>query len=427
MDVFSLCLKALSLTAQSGLHLFFSGRFMGRQPKSWHFFVYLAALWCIDGAAAGLRAGEDAAIFAMLAVLYGVDRGLLGGGRALSCNAAVLAVYVTELSGGLVNSVEALTFPGLAGSRLLKGALLLAVLAACALGLLICQGILRIGAPKEGSGPAAWILAPSGLFFLVMERYILRTAYDGAILSYRVGMDVSLLTVQMLSLAALFASLLAYRHTCGEFQTRRELASLAQAVSAQRTYVSQAKTRYEQTRSFRHDINSHLTVLSGLLAKGSPREAQAYLEKLKISAGELSFPYHSGNPVVDILLEDKLALAKAAGAEVRVSLALPREELDADLDFCVIFSNALDNAIRACGACEGGGWIRILGKRQGDFYLLEFENACESPEPVRLGTGLSNIRTVAEKYGGTMTVGKTSGSFCLSVLLNLSARQEGRS
>ena len=49
--------------------------------------------------------------------------------------------------------------------------------------------------------------------------------------------------------------------------------------------------------------------------------------------------------MVDILLSEKLGLAKEITAEV--SLLLPRPCGMDDFDLCVIFANALDNAINA--------------------------------------------------------------------------------
>ncbi|MCI8398390.1 MAG: sensor histidine kinase [Oscillibacter sp.] len=64
--------------------------------------------------------------------------------------------------------------------------------------------------------------------------------------------------------------------------------------------------------------------------------------------------------------------------------------------------------------------IRISGKRQGDFYMLIFENTCaEGPLPPQ-GTGISNIKSVAERYRGAVLTEKTGGRFSLSVLLNIS-------
>ena len=131
----------------------------------------------------------------------------------------------------------------------------------------------------------------------------------------------------------------------------------------------------------------------------------------------LSFPIQTGNPVMDVLLGDKLELARACGAEVDSSLVLPRP--------CGIFANALDNAIQACAGMEGTTSIRMAGEQQGSFYLLEFENTCLPKASPAMGTGLSNIKTVAEKYGGAMTFETSGALFRLHVLLDISVRPDG--
>ena len=121
---------------------------------------------------------------------------------------------------------------------------------------------------------------------------------------------------------------------------------------------------------------------------------------------------------VDILLGEKLALAEDLAAEV--SLVLPRPCGIDDFDLCVLFANALDNAISACRACQGTGFVRVAGKRQGDFYLLMFENSCPDGPLPPAGTGMDNIRTVAEKYRGAVLTEKADGQFSLHVLLDIS-------
>ncbi|MDE7218101.1 MAG: ATP-binding protein, partial [Oscillospiraceae bacterium] len=87
---------------------------------------------------------------------------------------------------------------------------------------------------------------------------------------------------------------------------------------------------------------------------------------------------------------------------------------------CVIFANALDNAINACRSGEGEQSIRISGQRQGDFYMLTFENTCGREPLPPAGTGLSNIRSAAEKYRGAVLTEKEGRQFSLHVLLNIS-------
>ena len=122
---------------------------------------------------------------------------------------------------------------------------------------------------------------------------------------------------------------------------------------------------------------------------------------------------------MDILLGEKLGLAKEIAAEV--SLLLPKPCGLDDFDLCVLFANALDNAITACRSSDGAKAIRISGKQQGDFYMLTFENTCSDDPLPPAGTGLSNIEAVAEKYHGAVLTEKNGRQFYLSVLLNISS------
>ncbi|MCI9002806.1 MAG: GHKL domain-containing protein, partial [Oscillibacter sp.] len=263
------------------------------------------------------------------------------------------------------------------------------------------------------------------LFFFAAELYILETAYSffAPVISLEeVGRHSTLLLLQIMGLAALLCTLYAYRHLCKGFQAQAELQSLTQAAHEQKVYITEAQARYEQTKSFRHDIKNHLSVLDGLLRGGKLEESREYLKKLETVSESLSFPYQTGNPVVDILLGEKLGLAKEIAAEV--SLVLPKPCGIDDLDLCVLFANALDNAIAACRSGDGARAIRVGGKRQGDFYMLTFENTCpEGPLPPA-GTGLSNIQAVAEKYRGAVLTEKNGRQFYLSVLLNVSPSRQ---
>ena len=263
------------------------------------------------------------------------------------------------------------------------------------------------------------------------------TAYSGlfAVLGPEAaGLHMALLVLQALGLGALLCTLYAWRCVRRGFEAQAGLLSLLQATRAQRTYVAEAQERYRQTRAFRHDIKNHLTVLRRLLDSGQTAEGLAYLERIEAVSDGLSLPCRTGNGVVDVLLGEKLGLAERRGIGTEVSLALPEEELALndlmdrmerpgewgveDFDLCVVFANALDNALAACE--DGAGEICLTGERQGDFYLLSFENTCLPGPPAPMGTGLSNIQAVAEKYRGAMRTERSGGRFRLDVLLNIS-------
>ena len=424
MDYFSLCLEVLCLAGQGVMHIAFAGRLTGKKLKPRHFAVYLLLLCLIEAASFRSGVSGTATVIVEALALYGASRFLLENRRSPSWIAAILAVYISQLSFGLVNSVEAVLFPHLVGSRWLYPLVLLAALAAFA----ICGGCyaavlkcLSLTEARETSYAAVLVLP--GLFFFAAELYILQTAYT---LLYvpsppeNAGKHGVLLLLQLVGLGALFCTLYACRYLDRESQAQAALRSLTQAAQAQKAYIAEARTRYERTRAFRHDIRNHLAVLNGLLSGGRIEEGKAYLQKLDAASAALSFPCQTGSPVVDILLGEKLGLAQASGILAEVSLVLPRPCSVDELDLCVIFANALDNAVHACQAVEGGRSIRIRGERQGDFYMLAFENTCADGPLPPAGTGLSNIKAVAEKYHGAMLAEKSGRSFFLTVLPNIS-------
>lgn len=424
MEYFSLCLDGFNLAGQGVLHIAFAGRLTGKKRRPWHFAAYVLSLCAIELISRRLALGGVLPLGWGVLALYGMTRFGLGNGRPVSWLAAVLAFYISQLSFGVINSVQAVAFPRLIGSPLLYPLLVAAQLVFFALCACCFAAVRRLLRWTEDS-PARYIgllLLPT-LFFFAAQLYILHTAYRSIAASLppeEAGRHGGLLILQVMGLAALLCSLYAFRQLCRGFQAQAQLQSLTQAARAQRVYIAEAQTRYEQTRAFRHDVKNHLSVLAGLLDGGRLDEGRAYLKKLESVSDSLSFPCRTGNPVVDILLGEKLGLAAAGGISAQVSLLLPQPCGIDDLDLCVIFANALDNAISACRSGQGPQSIHVSGRRQGDFYMLTFENTCDHSPLPPAGTGLSNIRSVAEKYHGAVLAEKADRRFSLNVLLNIS-------
>ncbi len=424
MDYFSFFLNGFCLIGQGILHMGFVSRLTGRKQKIWNTLSYLLLLCAADWIFVKFNISQLLSIGAEVFILCGMSRFAIRNPWPASFAVSLFAVYISQLSFGIVNSAEAVIFPGMVGKAWLYPLLVLATLTVFA----ICIGCYRIvlkclSFSENGQGPGMGLLIFPGLFFFAAELYILQTSYSvmppgGSLMT--AGKHGALLFLQALGLGALLCTLYAYQRLCHSMQMQAALQSLSQAAQAQKAYIAEAQMRYERTKAFRHDIKNHLAVLDGLLSSGKLEEGKAYLQKLETASGSLSFPYQTGNPVVDILLGEKLGLAKAKGIAAEISLLLPKScEID-DFDLCVIFANALDNAIQACQAVKGDRRIHIGAERQGDFYLLAFTNTCSDEPMPPMGTGLANIRWVAEKYHGAMQTEKTGRTFSLNILLNIS-------
>ena len=235
-----------------------------------------------------------------------------------------------------------------------------------------------------------------------------------------------LLAMHLLGLLSLFCILFSYKKLQQNFRLSTEISLLEQEEHSLNQYVEEAKTRYDETKSFRHDIRNHIAVVKNLLQSGKLEEAVSYMEDMDDMAEKMSFPCSTNNPVVDILVGNKLGIAKSMGIDVDCSLLLPYPCSLRDIDICIILSNALDNAIQACKCLYGiEKYIHVSGRIQGDFLMMEIENSFHGKGAFKKGTGLSNVKKVAEKYGGAMSIEAQENKFVLHVLLIISQHPEG--
>ena len=228
-----------------------------------------------------------------------------------------------------------------------------------------------------------------------------------------------MLVMYLLGLASLFCILFSYKKLQQIFRLSTEISLLEQQEHSLNQYVEEAKTRYDETRSFRHDIRNHIAVVKKLLQNGKLEEAVTYMEDLDDMAEKMSFPCSTNNPVVDILVGNKLGIAKSMGIDVDCSLLLPYPCGIRDIDICIVLSNALDNAIHAAKSLDAGmeKYIRVSGRIQGDFLMMEIRNSFHGKGAFKKGTGLSNVKKVAERYGGAMSIETQENIFVLHVLL----------
>lgn len=409
----SLLCGLFGLTEAAVQWLFFRRLLGGRRGAAWGIPFLLLCLPLLHLPAAPV-------LFAFLLFLYGRWAEGISPRRSMAC--ALTAAGAMRLCFGLCQCLLPLLAPGVFSlAPGAAGLLLMAAGEALSLGLTLgCFRILSRYFWAEAL-PSLWALAPLLLLLLAGE-------YAGGVLlgSTAVLRPVTpALTVRQLSLLAMLAlgiaSLFALELLCRRLaDSQARCAGLTEQVRCQRQYVREARARYVRTGALRHDMTNHLLVLQGLAAQGRWPQAVGYLRELTGRAGDTAFPFSTNHPVLDVLLGNAAAEAAREGIALSCALRLPSPCPIRDADLCVLFSNALDNALRACKEAGEPRWIRISGRRQGAFLLLTVENSCRDSAAIRPGTGLSNIRHTAAQYGGTVDIGIEGGVCTVHILLNLS-------
>ena len=210
-----------------------------------------------------------------------------------------------------------------------------------------------------------------------------------------------------------------------------------QQVKAMKMRLEEAENFYGSIRKVRHEMKNHMTNIKGLAGAGEYGEIEDYIRRMDETMQELEYKYVTGNAVTDVIINDKWRRAEKAGirfdADFRYGGEIPA------FDLGIILNNLLDNAIEACEKLESGkGFIRLMLKRKKQFLLLEVENSFDGTAPVQTdgglilpttkqstlpgiitehGIGLENVRDVAERYFGGVSIKVKGEVFHVTVML----------
>lgn len=416
---FPAALAGLEILA--GFHYF--TRFIGKRAKAVHYLLCLTAVgiptWILGG-----KSGAEILLFGISLAVAGL---LLGAACGKALLYSVVTVELLQVCFGIFDSISSLLFPVFyplcpaAGAWFMVFGGLMALLLFALCGQITRRHFLDAG---EGNrrGNVLLPLVPMLLLVLV-GRYISAEIYGNTVsvqpkISLPGTADLLLLAMQLLGVASLFCILYADKRAAEGFRLRMECALLEQEARSMERYVEEARLRCERTAAFRHDARNHLAVLRELVRREKYGEALAYLEETEEVRAQTDFPCATGNPVLDILLGAKLGVAAELGIQVSCTLKLPCPCAVSNIDFGIVLSNALDNAIQACREVKGRDrFIDVRGRAQGELLLVEMENSCSGAARIVEGRGIANIRTVAEKYQGSLELERREGTVRLSVLL----------
>ena len=201
---------------------------------------------------------------------------------------------------------------------------------------------------------------------------------------------------------------------------------------AEQNYYDEINRKYEQSRAIRHDINNHLTVISSFIEKGDSKGALKYINEVFDQTSLAMQPLKTGSSVLDALLHKKTEQAKKSGITLSYEVNASLNVGISDYDMCVVFGNILDNAIEAAKkADEDKRNITLTVGTQHDMLYISCHNfhsndikeqgdrlMTTKSDTSMHGIGLSRIKTVAAKYGGTVKVSYDEANFMIEVLIH---------
>lgn len=200
----------------------------------------------------------------------------------------------------------------------------------------------------------------------------------------------------------------------------RESALTGQKKESQLAHYRDMQAVYERQGRKMHDYKNQIRTIQVLLKKGDTQAAAALAERLTESISVEMAAVNTNHPVVDAVLNQKFHAAREQGVSMtfRVGdmggLRLDEEET------VILLSNLLDNAIRECVKVVRQGRKAVIHVKlvQEDGKLIfSVRNPVAEKVQITESTGLSNVKAVADKYGGDFAVSCDEEKFQAVVML----------
>ena len=200
----------------------------------------------------------------------------------------------------------------------------------------------------------------------------------------------------------------------------RESAMAGQKKESQLAHYRDMQAVYERQGRKMHDYKNQIRTIQVLLKKGDAQAAAALAERLTESISVEMAAVSTNHPVVDAVLNQKFHAAREQGVSMtfRVGdmggLRLNEEET------VILLSNLLDNAIHECVKVARQGRnavIHVKLVQEGGKLIFSVRNPVVEKVQVTEGTGLSNVKAVADKYGGDFAVSCDEEKFQAVVML----------
>ena len=218
-----------------------------------------------------------------------------------------------------------------------------------------------------------------------------------------------------------------------EKQKQAEILALQKETELRLESTAQLSAAYEAQRKATHDYTNHLAVLQELLHDGKAAEAQHYLNELTQAPSAAPVVY-TGTAVLDAVLNQKYAQAKAAGVCIRFQIAdIPGLSVP-QKDFVTVLANLLDNAIEAARQAENDKSIvfKLLPVSSCKAILCVRNTAMpvqitngqiptSKENPLLHGYGLQNIGSILEQNHCPYTFEYRDGWFIFAAELPCNA------
>lgn len=200
-----------------------------------------------------------------------------------------------------------------------------------------------------------------------------------------------------------------------------------QQIISQTKHLDEILVMQKKLRAFRHDIQNHFIAISGYFSSAEYQAGIDYINGIKDFISDEPESVDTGNVAFDAIISTKRTVAESKGIEFVTNIQIPEKLNIEAIDLCVIFGNALDNAIEACEKLtDDRRYISLSAVYDEQQLICKIVNSAikpnetlntTKPDKNNHGFGFENIKQALSKYNHVMKIDQSNGEFVLSFVI----------
>lgn len=212
-------------------------------------------------------------------------------------------------------------------------------------------------------------------------------------------------------------------------EIREKQSRMEQQFAFQEQKYEQASQSFKSIGSIIHDTNKHLVYLNECIERREYDEAKRYIGTAIEHIDKSYKRINTGFLPVDALVSNSLNIAESNNIKFKSDIKVEKERINIErYDFCVALGNLLDNAVEAARKVTNPDdrYISVSIITADNSLIINIENASERMSDTGFktdkknvllhGYGISNVKAIAEKYGGVFTIERRESS-CEATLI----------
>lgn len=249
--------------------------------------------------------------------------------------------------------------------------------------------------------------------------------------SYLTGKEKMYMVALVLVIIGIFIQLAAVIILFAQRNIHKEKEQISNAyLNEQKNHYEYLENREKETKKFRHDLRSHMELISSLVKNNEYEQIEDYIKQMNLKIDTFGNIVTVQNGIVDAIINQYYTKAEQSGIKMEVKGMFPVDCAIETFDLCTIFSNALSNAYEAttdadekyisleCGYTDKN--IIVIVRNTFNIELADNGLGQKTTKKNKdlHGFGLENIKDSVAKYNGYFDIEKNDNIFILKIMFN---------